>query len=116
MTQEDLEKYINHLLASGKLWKFYKHPEWMELRQEVLNDFHNECQDCKKRGIHTRAGSVHHAQYVRSHPRLALSKTYMYDGKEYQNLIPLCKACHNARHPEKGNRKRKDRFMNEERW
>lgn len=72
----------------------------------------------QKRGIHTPARSVHHVQWVRKHPRLAMSRTYTYNGKEYVNLIPLCEACHNEQHPDKRVKTefKKEHFVNEERW
>ena len=39
-----------------------------------------ECQHCKARGFHKAARSVHHVQWVRRHPRLALSRTYTAEG------------------------------------
>lgn len=64
------------------------------------------------------ARSVHHVQWVRKHPRLAMSRTYTYNGKEYVNLIPLCEACHNEQHPDKRVKTefKKEHFVNEERW
>ena len=119
MTPDELEIYINKLISKGTLWKFYKSSEWLSLRAAVMKECHGECQDCKKKGFHTKARSVHHEQWIKKHPRLALSRTYTYQGKEYPNLIPLCEACHNARHPEKGSgqaKNKKQGFINEERW
>jgi 5-methylcytosine-specific restriction endonuclease McrA len=115
MAPDELEHYIRWLIDQDKLWKFYKLPEWLTLRTEVMEDHNWECQDCKKRGYHARARSVHHEQWVRSHPRLALSKTYEYQGKTYKNLIPLCEACHNKKH-KKGTKAKPKGFINEERW
>lgn len=115
MTGDQLEKYIGELIEEGKLWRFYKHPEWLALRREILEEHHYECQHCKAQGRYTRARSVHHEQWVKKHPRLALSKTYVYKGKEYQNLIPLCEACHNKAHEKKGKVKGEG-FTNQERW
>lgn len=61
-------------------------------------DFHI-CQDClraKSRGEMTRprtATVVHHIQPVELRPDLRL---------DLENLVSLCDACHNKRHPEKG--------------
>lgn len=119
MTQDQLELYINGLIAIGKVWKFYKTKEWKELSAEVMKEQHNECQKCKDRHIHKAADCVHHVQWVRKHPRLALSKYYTYEGKTYRNLIALCNECHNEEHPEKGRglkKSNKEKFLNEERW
>lgn len=129
MKPEELKKWIEKLIEDGTLWKFYKSKEWIKVKTEVLEENHYECAECRKQGKITRydidengnkklISTVHHVQYVRKHPALALSKTYIFDGKEYQNLIPVCKACHNRLHPEKKRhtKKNQQRFMNEERW
>ncbi len=118
MTQDELEKWIRQLTAEGKLYKFYKCKEWRQLSDAVMKENNYECQYCKARGIHTAARSVHHVQWVRRHPRLALSRTYVYNGQTYRNLIPLCEDCHNREH-NKGKgfvKDNKNKFVNEERW
>ncbi len=116
MTPEELKKLIPELSASHKMYVFYKSPEWRALKNEVLKEQHNECQICKAQGRYTQADTVHHVQYVKKYPELALSKTYTYKGKEYRNLIAICKACHNKVHIEKGFNKKHSHFINEERW
>lgn len=111
-----LETYIRELIKNNRLIEFYKSDDWIELRADVLEEYHNECQECLKRGIVTRAECVHHVNHVRNRPDLALSKTYTdKDGNEHQQLIPLCNPCHNIMHPEKGNPK-KSEFTNVEKW
>lgn len=125
----DVEKYVKNLIEHDELWKFYKSTEWIMLKKQVLAEAHYECAECKRHGIVTRydideegtkrlLSTVHHVQFVRKHPALALSKTYEYKGKTYTNLIPVCKACHNRLHPEKHNSKHQndDKYCNEERW
>ncbi|MDE7445898.1 MAG: HNH endonuclease [Lachnospiraceae bacterium] len=119
MTQDELEQWINQLIAKNKLSKFYKCKEWRQLSDDVMKENNYECQKCKARGVHATARSVHHVQWVRRHPRLALSRTYVYNGTTYNNLIPLCEDCHNKEHPEKGKglkKRNKNKFVNEERW
>lgn len=121
MNENELEQWINQLIQEDKLYKFYKSPIFVALKNEVINEQRKECQLCllkidPKERIR-RATTVHHIQFVRKHPRLALSKYYTYDGKRYRNLIAVCKSCHNKLHPEKhmmysSNHK----FKNEERW
>lgn len=118
MTPDELERWIKALIAENKLYKFYKCREWRQLSDAVMKENNYECQHCKARGLHTAARSVHHVQWVRRHPRLALSRTYTYKGVTYNNLIPLCEDCHNKEH-DKGRgleQKNKNSFMNEERW
>ena len=129
MKQKDLAKWINELIEQGCLWRFYKSKEWIKLRNQILKENHYECAICKAKGIITRydidkngnkrlLSTVHHNQYIRLHPELALSRTYTYNGKVYQNLIPICKACHNRIHTEKHKSKsnKPPSFTNEERW
>lgn len=129
MNTEDLEKWIQQLIHKNEVWRFYKSKEWITLKNEILKEHHHECYECKKHGKITRydvdedgnkrlLSTVHHVQFVRKHPSLALSKTYTYKGETYLNLIPVCKACHNKLHPEKRNRKqpKEEQFTNEERW
>ena len=65
MTPEQLEQWIKRLIAEDKLYKFYKSREWRELSDAVMKENNYECQKCKAKGIHTKARSVHHVQWVR---------------------------------------------------
>lgn len=102
MEAEQLVKWIRELIDQDALWKFYKSKEFVKLKNSVLKKQHYECQVCRDKGIITRADTVHHVQYVREHPELALSEYYYFDGKQYKNLIAVCKSCHNKLHREKG--------------
>lgn len=128
MNQNELKAYINKLIEDDCLWKFYKKKEWIKLKNQILKENHYECEICKKQGKITRydvdkngnkqlLSTVHHVQYVRTHPELALSRTYTYNGKVYVNLIPICKACHNKIHP-RSNKKQNaaGKFTNKEQW
>lgn len=113
-----LSAYINALIQNDRLIEFYKSDDWKELRSDVMEELHNECQDCLRFGLVTKADCVHHVNEVRCKPSLALSKYYTdKGGNKQRNLVPLCNACHNIRHPEKGGNKAKtERFRNVERW
>jgi 5-methylcytosine-specific restriction endonuclease McrA len=114
MTEDEVYLWISKLIAEDRLEEFYNSPEWRRLRKEVLIEFKYECQDCKAKGFYTKADTVHHQQYVRKHPRYALSKVYVFQGVIYINLIPLCHNCHEIRH---GHRlKEKKEPLTEERW
>lgn len=102
MNTIELVQWINKLIDTDRLWKFYKSIEFRHLKEEVLREQHYECQECKKKGKITKANTVHHVQFVRKHPELALSKYYTYKEKQYKNLIAVCPACHNRIHTEKG--------------
>lgn len=117
---------LETLIKENKLWKFYKCPEWIRLKTQVLQDQHYECQICKSRGIVTRYDetedgrrkliqTVHHVNEVRKHPELALSRYYFVDGVRHDNLIAVCKKCHNEIHDRFGGNKTSG-FVNTERW
>ena len=114
MTQGQCGKWISKLISQDRLHEFYVSPQWRKLRKQVLEEYKHECQDCKAKGFYTKANHVHHNQFVRKHPRLALSKTYTFKGKEYINLIPLCHDCHEIRHGYRQKEKKKP--LTEERW
>ena len=112
-----LRKYIESLIEADKVEQFYYTEDWKELRAEVLEYFHYECQECLRKGNYTRAECVHHINEVRVRPDLALSRYYV-DGigiRQY-NLIPLCNSCHNTIHEKLLNYQMKDKFTNKERW
>ena len=117
MNNNDLINWINKLIEDNELWKFYKSKEFRHLKEEIMEFDHFECQECKKKGIITKAKTVHHVQFVRKHPELALSRYYTYKGKQYRNLVSVCPSCHNKLHPEKlhGKFKKKEQ-LNKERW
>lgn len=120
MTQDQLERYINELIDKNELWRFYKSKEWMQLKEEVLQEHHYECYMCRQQGKITKADCVHHDMRVRDYPRLALSKTYIdKEGNEQINLMPLCNKDHNRVHYNekigKSNKENKDE-INQERW
>lgn len=131
IAMNNLETWIRQLIQDGELWKFYKSRPWKQLKESVLKEAHYECQVCRQHGIITRydidedgrrrrLSTVHHAMHVRDHPELALSRTYRdpVTGEQKQNLIAICKACHNREHPEKFRRRHKksEGFTNIERW
>jgi len=115
MTQQELSRWIQELIKEDKLYKFYKSKEWRKLKQDILTEHHSECVWCKKKGVISKAVTVHHAQYVRKHPHLALSRTYTHKGKTYDNLIPLCHDCHDKAH-DRMRYKSKAKTINKERW
>lgn len=114
MDKKELAKWIRELEKEGKLYKFYKTKEWLELKKEVLKEAHNECVWCKEKGKISRAEEVHHIKFVKRHPELALSKYYTYQGKQYRNLIPLCHDCHDKAHERMKYKTKKG--INDERW
>ena len=112
-----LAVYIRRLIAADKVEQFYFTEDWKELRADVLEEQHNECQECLKKGEYTKADCVHHINEVRHRPELALSKYYTDSkGNRQRQLVSLCNQCHNNVHDKLGKWQRKDKFTNEERW
>ena len=114
MSEEEVLFWISELIKEDKLYEFYNSKAWRKLRKEVLDEYKYECQMCKAKGIYTKANHVHHVQWVRKHPRFALSKTYAFQGVVYINLIPLCHNCHEKAHGHR--QKEKPKPITEERW
>ena len=112
-----LARYIRQLIQADKIEYFYYSEDWKELREEVLDFFHYECQECLKKGTYTRADCVHHVNEVRKRPDLALSRYYTdAKGQRQIQLMPLCNTCHNLIHDKLGEWQRKDKYTNVERW
>ena len=126
----DTTDWINSLIARDELWRFYKTPEWMRLKTQVLMSGHYECRICKQKGIIRRyergpdgkmrkISTVHHVKEVRKHPELALERYYFdQSGQRHDNLIPVCKACHNEIHNRSfsGSVRKGKKFVTPERW
>lgn len=76
--------------------KFYKSTTWLKKRKEILERDNNECQLCKMNGYATVGQlnplDVHHKVHLEDSWNLRLSD---------DNLITVCRACHNLQHPEK---------------
>lgn len=114
-----LADWIRELESEGKLYRFYKTPEWAALRDEVLEDHHHECKRCKEQGHYSYAFTVHHDIEVRDRPDLALTRWITEpDGTRREILEPICMACHNAEHGRDFNGWRGERKppLTEERW
>lgn len=73
--------------------RFYQSREWRQLRKQILERDHYECQWCADEGKVTNhfeaVLEVDHIQELEHYPELALEMT---------NLRTLCKECHNKRH------------------
>ena len=92
---------LRALISTGNEASFYQWGAWAGpdgIRQAVLKLDRYECQMCKARGRYSRGTIVHHVKHLRDRPDLALS-LYDPDTGERQ-LITVCKACHEAEHPE----------------
>lgn len=105
---------IEELVKEDRLHEFYNSWDWKKLRRKVLKKQNDECQICKQRGKVKTATTVHHVNYVKKCPALALSETFIDEnGEEKQNLIALCHDCHEELHNYRNKRKKK---LNTEKW
>lgn len=95
-----VEKWVRELIAQGQEVKFYKSKKWLILRAWIMEKYHNECQECLKKGKYTRAKVVHHVNELKKRPDLALSEYYIdiMTGERKPNLVALCQDCHNFVH------------------
>ena len=113
MTQQEIE-FVKECIKTG-IHRFYVWGKWKKVRAAVLNMDKHECQMCKAKGVYRRADTVHHVNYVKKHPELALEVWFDWKGKRKRNLISLCHSCHEEVHGY-----RKEKFMKEpiteERW
>lgn len=71
---------------------FYETQTWKKKRAAILRRDGYRCRDCARYGRVKQADTVHHIKPLEEFPELALDN---------KNLISLCRACHNKRHPEK---------------
>ena len=112
MTQQEID-YVKNCIRED-IHRFYVWGKWKTVRRRVLQIDHGECQRCKLNKIYTKATTVHHVNYVKKHPELALEIWYEWHGVKKRNLVSLCHDCHEAVH---GYRKPEDKKpLTEERW
>ncbi|MFR2998990.1 MAG: HNH endonuclease [Enterocloster sp.] len=110
---DDRIQSIQKLIIEGKLHDFYNSTDWKKLRKQVLKMDKYECQICKSKGRYRKATTVHHVNYVKKHPELALDMYYTWQGTQKRNLLSLCHDCHEEVH---GYRKKEKKLLTEERW
>jgi len=72
---------------------FYNSARWKRKRAYILSRDKYLCQECKKYGKNIEAKIVHHIIEIEDDPDLKLKD---------DNLVSVCRSCHNKIHPEKG--------------
>ena len=80
---------------------FYKSKTWQRVRKYVWQRDNGLCQDCLKKGLITPGKEVHHI--------VELTEDNISDASialDANNLITLCKSCHEARHNASNKNKR----------
>ena len=107
MTQQEIE--FVRWCAANDIHRFYVWTRWKQVRQQVLKMDHNECQRCREHHRYTAATTVHHVNYVKRHPEIALDIWYEWHGVKKRNLISLCHECHEAVHGYRKPQKQADR-------
>lgn len=113
MTEQEIE-FVKKCIAENNLHAFYVSRAWKQTRKAVLAMDHSECRRCRMKKQYTKATTVHHVNYVKQHPELALEIWYEWRGRRKRNLISLCHDCHEAVH---GYRKPEQKeILTEERW
>lgn len=113
MTREDIQ-FVKQCIQDNNLHRFYLWAKWKSIRSKALSMDKYECQDCKANKVYAKATTVHHENYVKRHPDLALELWYTWRGEKKRNLISLCHDCHEKRH---GYRKpEKQTYLTEEKW
>lgn len=107
---------LQAMIAAGTSDDFYDWTEWVRTRAQVLSLDQKECQICKQYGRYRKAVIVHHVRHLKDRPDLALSVVDPDTGE--RQLISLCRACHEAQHPERGLKKYPTPAapLTEERW
>ncbi|MET3109742.1 HNH endonuclease [Salinicoccus halitifaciens] len=68
---------------------FYRSPSWRKKRKEALRRDNWICKDCEQAGLYQIAEEVHHIIEVKDDWKKRL---------DIDNLVSLCKLCHNKRH------------------
>ena len=87
MTQQEIE--FARWCVANDIHRFYVWGRWKQVRQQVLDMDHNECQRCREQHKYTAATTVHHVNYVKRHPEMALDIWYEWHGVRKRNLISL---------------------------
>lgn len=76
-------------IRAGQTSAFRSSYAWQQTAAKARLSQHNECQDCRARGLYTPAEEVHHVEPVEVAPHRAL---------DMSNLCCLCRSCHRLRH------------------
>ena len=79
--------------------EIYNSREWKELRIAKLRSTNGLCEECMKQGVNTEARCVHHIVPIET----ARTKDEMRRlSFNWDNLMSLCKPCHDRIHKEMG--------------
>ena len=76
--------------------QMYKSRRWQRKKRRILRRDKYLCQNCMRYGRHRERTDVHHIIHADERPDLWFDN---------DNLVSLCRGCHNKMHPEKGGKK-----------
>ena len=84
---------------------FYKSKAWQRVRESVMQRDGRLCVDCMKQGLYRPAEEVHHITELTpeniNDPEISLNM---------DNLVSLCKECHQKRHGARERRYKVDEY------
>lgn len=95
MTGELMAQLVE-MQTAGRLEDFYRTRRWKNKREEILRGDHWQCQRCG-RIVRGKNAIVHHVHHLGDRLDLALED---FDETGARQLVTVCKACHEALHPE----------------
>ena len=79
--------------------QFYSSKAWQDCRNEYMKKQHYLCENCLRKGLYKPAKIVHHIEELTpmniTNPEVALG---------FDNLMCVCRECHNEFHPDNKDR------------
>ena len=99
--KEKKEKKNNPKYTDNKLLrrKFYNSTAWRKLRLDYLKT-HALCSDCLANGVVKAAEDIHHIKSPFNYETGEINTAL---GLDENNLVALCKECHQKRHAKENN-------------
>ncbi len=93
--EKDARVYMTRafVMAKDRYDLLMKSAEWRSCRNAYVKSVRGMCEDCMKQGIYTPGEQVHHI--VKITPK-NIDDPHIVFG--WNNLVLLCKACHDKRH------------------
>ena len=91
-TKKEINQRNENTASREMRRKAYNNPEWRKLRDIYIKE-HPLCEDCLDKGKVVPAEDVHHIRSPFQNGEC--NKALLLD---YNNLMALCKQCHNKRH------------------
>ena len=98
----DSNKRYNQYKRPEYKKKFYSSAQWKRVRQSILKRDKYLCVRCKYYGRNTEAVIVHHKKPFEDYPELRFKR---------DNLVSVCRACHNTIHYKQDDEKKFNRHL-----